>query len=174
MGKIEIDHTGSGGGITLSSDGTDLLLDGSAVGGGGGASSNTGTGNFIGGTDAGAALQSGAEYNTLLGNNAGNDVTTGDQNTAIGRDAMSRLTTGSRNVAIGVAAATYFNADDNVAIGNTALYGNVSTFVTGSSNVAIGRMPGRDITSGSNNVMIGNEAGNNLSLIHISEPTRRS
>ena len=33
MGKIEIDHTGSGGGITLSSDGTDLLLDGTAVGG---------------------------------------------------------------------------------------------------------------------------------------------
>ncbi len=33
MGKIQIDHTGSGGGITLSSDGTDLLLDGSAVGG---------------------------------------------------------------------------------------------------------------------------------------------
>lgn len=37
MGKIELDHTGSGGGITLSSDGTDLLLNGTAVGGGGGA-----------------------------------------------------------------------------------------------------------------------------------------
>jgi len=35
MGKIELDHTGSGGGITLSSDGTDLLLNGTAVGGGG-------------------------------------------------------------------------------------------------------------------------------------------
>jgi len=34
MGKIETDHTGSGGGITLSSDGTSLLLDGTAVGGG--------------------------------------------------------------------------------------------------------------------------------------------
>jgi len=34
MGKIEIDHTGSGGGITLSSDGTSLLVGGSAVGGG--------------------------------------------------------------------------------------------------------------------------------------------
>ena len=37
MGKIELDHTGSGSGITLSSDGTDLLLDGTAIGGGGGA-----------------------------------------------------------------------------------------------------------------------------------------
>ena len=36
MGKIEIDHTGAGAGITLSSDGTDLLLDGTAIGGGGG------------------------------------------------------------------------------------------------------------------------------------------
>ena len=34
MGKIEIDHTGSGGGITLSSDGTSLLLGGTAIGGG--------------------------------------------------------------------------------------------------------------------------------------------
>ena len=35
MGKIELDHTGSGGGVTLSSDGTDLLFDGTAIGGGG-------------------------------------------------------------------------------------------------------------------------------------------
>ena len=39
MGKIETDHTGSGGGITLSSDGTSLLLDGTAIGGGGGGAS---------------------------------------------------------------------------------------------------------------------------------------
>ena len=36
MGKIELDHTGSGSGITLSSDGTSLLLGGTAIGGGGG------------------------------------------------------------------------------------------------------------------------------------------
>ena len=36
MGKIELDHTGSGSGVTLSSDGTDLLLDGTAIGGAGG------------------------------------------------------------------------------------------------------------------------------------------
>ena len=41
MGKVEIDHTGSGSGITLSSDGTSLLLDGTAIGGGGGASAQT-------------------------------------------------------------------------------------------------------------------------------------
>ena len=37
MGKIELDHTGAGSGVTLSSDGTDLLLNGAAIGGGGGA-----------------------------------------------------------------------------------------------------------------------------------------
>ena len=36
MGKIELDHTGAGSGVTLSSDGTDLLLNGTAIGGGGG------------------------------------------------------------------------------------------------------------------------------------------
>jgi len=36
MGSINLKHTGAGGAITLSSDGTSLLLDGSAVGGGGG------------------------------------------------------------------------------------------------------------------------------------------
>ena len=34
MGVINLDHTGSGGGVTLSSDGSSLLLGGSAVGGG--------------------------------------------------------------------------------------------------------------------------------------------
>ena len=37
MGAINLDNTGSGSSITLSSDGTSLLLGGSAVGGGGGA-----------------------------------------------------------------------------------------------------------------------------------------
>ena len=36
MGSVNLDNTGSGSAITLSSDGTSLLLDGTAVGGGGG------------------------------------------------------------------------------------------------------------------------------------------
>jgi len=38
MGAVNIDNTGSGASVTLSSDGTDLLLNGSPIGGGGGAS----------------------------------------------------------------------------------------------------------------------------------------
>ena len=41
MGSINIDNTGTGADVTLSSDGTDLLLDGTAIGGGGGASAYT-------------------------------------------------------------------------------------------------------------------------------------
>ena len=37
MGSVNIDNTGSGADVTLSSDGTDLLLDGTAIGGGGAA-----------------------------------------------------------------------------------------------------------------------------------------
>lgn len=35
MGSVNLDNTGSGSAITLSSDGTNLLLNGTAVGGGG-------------------------------------------------------------------------------------------------------------------------------------------
>ena len=41
MGSINIKHTGSGSDIALSSDGTSLLLDGTAIGGGGGGSAFT-------------------------------------------------------------------------------------------------------------------------------------
>ena len=48
MGKVEIDHTGSGSGITLSSDGTSLLLGGTAIGGGGGSSPDLYAENYDG------------------------------------------------------------------------------------------------------------------------------
>ena len=41
MGAINVKHTGAGADIALSSDGTSLLLDGTAIGGGGGASAST-------------------------------------------------------------------------------------------------------------------------------------
>ena len=90
MGKIELDHTGSGGGITLSSDGTDLLLDGTAIGGGG-ASLELYAENYVSATTPAA---------------------TGDESVAIGNDAQatnlwafavgrSARATGSQSIAIG-------------------------------------------------------------------------
>ena len=52
MGKIELDHTGSGSGITLSSDGTNLLLGGTAIGGGGGGDPDLFDENYDGSTTA--------------------------------------------------------------------------------------------------------------------------
>ena len=59
MGKIQIDHTGAGGGITLSSDGTGLLVNGATVGGGGG------TSTFLGLTDTPSSYSGNA--NQLIG-----------------------------------------------------------------------------------------------------------
>jgi hypothetical protein len=92
MGKIELDHTGSGSGVTLSSDGTDLLLDGTAIGGGGGspdlfAENYDGTSTLPSATGTNAlALQDGA-------------VASANRSIAVGQDAVS---SGIYAVALGV------------------------------------------------------------------------
>jgi trimeric autotransporter adhesin len=90
MGKIELDHTGAGSGITLSSDGTDLLLNGTAVGGGGTA------------LELYAENPSSPTAPSATGTNA---VAIGNGSTATNTDAFAigRLTdaTGSGSVAIG-------------------------------------------------------------------------
>ena len=117
-----------------------------------GASSNVGTGNFIGGTNAGANLASGGNYNTLLGQEAGNDVTTGDDNVAVGYQALPVMTTGSDNIAIGRRSIySCTAADANTGVGHYSLY-NVNT---GYQNTSIGYKAGRGITSGYRNVAIG-------------------
>jgi len=114
MGKIELDHTGSGSGVTLSSDGTDLLLDGTAIGGGGGgadlyAAETTGStdptatgtlslaiGSSANGSGTNAvAIGNGAAagtYSVGIGWNAGN---TGSNNTIIGRTGSTAGTSGA-------------------------------------------------------------------------------
>jgi trimeric autotransporter adhesin len=74
MGQIEINHTGSGGTVVLSSDGTSLLLGGSAIGGG-------------------AAL-----YAVNESSPAGQPSATGDNAVAIGDGAQA---TGSDSFALG-------------------------------------------------------------------------
>jgi len=91
MGKIELNHTGSGSGITLSSDGTDLLLDGTAIGGGGG-----------------AALELYAENPsspTAPSATGANAIAIGDNTTASGEDAVAIgdniVASGLRSISIG-------------------------------------------------------------------------
>jgi len=108
MGKIQIDHTGSGAGITLSSDGTALLLDGAAIGGGG------------------TALELYAENPvsptapSAVGNNA----------VAIG---MGTQSTGINSVALGQSRASGAGSFAAAIANNTASYG-----ATGANSIAMG------------------------------------
>jgi hypothetical protein len=152
MGKIELDHTGSGGGVTLSSDGTDLLLDGTAIGGGGGspdlfAENYDGTSTLPSATGTNAlALQDGA-------------VASANRSIAVGQDAVS---SGIYAVALGVStdAINFFgtalgykaqtaSSDGATALTNSrasgsysfaaAIANNTSSYgATGSNSVAIG------------------------------------
>lgn len=124
MGKIELDHTGSGSGITLSSDGTDLLLDGTAIGGGGG-----------GGADLYAANESSPTAQpSATGTNA---IAIGDSAVSTGTDSFAlgkARATGARSFAVhtGTNIANGATTSDCIAIGEFAK-------ATNSMAVAIGR-----------------------------------
>ena len=86
--------------------------------------------------------------------------TIGTFNTAVGGSTLSTLLSGTQNVAIGVNALRYsIIGNKNTAVGTGALYRN-----TGSFNTAIGNLAGGGVTSsGSNNILIGFQAGSNIS-----------
>jgi len=138
MGKIELDHTGSGGGVTLSSDGTDLLLDGTAIGGGGG---------------GGSALE-------LYAENPSSPTApsaTGTNAVAIGDQSVSA---GTRSIALGDSYASGLNSFALSIDNNTSSYGATANNsiamgfqakATSSNAVAIGR---RAIASGFGGVAI--------------------
>jgi hypothetical protein len=112
--------------------------------------------------------------NTASGHNALRNNGTGFSNTAMGWNAIERCQYSINNTAIGTSAlrntgATGIGGWDNTAIGAGALYGNTTgtsntaigvhalySNMTGRGNAAVGSFAGRDLTSGSNNIMIAN------------------
>jgi len=118
MGSVNLDNTGSGSAITLSSDGTSLLLDGTAIGGGGSAlelyaeNPSTPTAPSVTGSNA-VAIGSGS-------------VSSGDRSIAIGNLANA---TSLRAFAVGVNA---------TASGSNAISMGGNSASSGSSSVAIG------------------------------------
>ena len=123
--------------------------------------------NTVLGDDALLNLTTGTD-NTALGFNALLSNTTGYRNTALGSQALTSNTTGVNNVAIGWQ--TLFSNEDgtsNVAIGYQALYQNTSGHSniaigdlalnanTGSANIAIGEFTGADNTTGNTNTAVG-------------------
>ena len=102
-----------------------------------GAFTNSGD-NIYAGTSAGAALEAGANYNFIAGNNAGEDISTGDYNLCLGKESGHAITTGEHNICLG------YKAGYDVAGQN--------------SNIMIGQQAGEHTTSHSN-VFIGHTAG---------------
>jgi hypothetical protein len=82
--------------------------------------------------------------NTVVGNSALRDNTTGSENSAFGGGALRQITTGAANTSIGFG--SMLNSETgagNTAIGNATLAGN-----NGSNNIAVGNSAGRYIAGG--------------------------
>ncbi len=90
-------------------------------------------------------------FNVAIGVDALVNNTTGSSNTAVGPLALKDNTTGNANTAVGVSALEFNTGGSNTAVGVSAL-GNS----TGSGNVAIGAGAGSFLTTGSNNICVGN------------------
>ncbi len=139
MGSVNLDNTGSGSAITLSSDGTSLLLNGSAIGGGGGGdpalykdNASSATTPVASGTNA-LALGNTA---VASGENAfaiGSDTdATGLNSLALGKGAQAVST---RCIAIGLNASA--QADRSIAIGNNGNVAN-ATYATAIGSGSVG------------------------------------
>ena len=173
MGSINLKHTGSGSAIALSSDGTNLLLDGTAIGGGGG-SPDLFNENYTTGTKPSAT--------------GANAIATGRQATATGADAfghgvnadaagqysvsfgvnseatgISAIAMGRDSVATGVQSFAGTNSRANGQHCTAFSIGNNSTSygAGGQYSVAIGKQS-KTTTTTTNNVAIGINAISNV------------
>jgi len=122
-----------------------------------------------------------AQYNTFLGLEAGrgdaSGSSVGNYNIAIGTqafylagynggDPLLPPQQAERNVCIGQEAGKYLRSNSNIAIGHFALQNYKATHYANEANVCIGDEAGKALdgttSASSNNVMIGSEAGTNL------------
>jgi len=124
-------------------------------------SDTAGTSNFVAGVNAGDAIASGGTENTLVGDDAGTEITTADACTAIGHNALATNTTSSYNTAVGHDALTSATGTYNTAIGPRNSGDQIST---GSKNTIIGDYSGNqgglDIRTSDNNIVISDGDGN--------------
>ena len=111
------------------------------------------------------SLTSGTD-NVGIGDNAGTALTDGHSNTIVGNEALKTADSAYLNVAIGENALG-LGSDmpaQNVAVGAHALEdlsGDAGS-AESISNTAVGHVAGRDITTGANNALVGNDAGGAL------------
>jgi hypothetical protein len=107
-----------------------------------------------------------AEENTATGAFALSSNTEGDFNTATGAFALLNNTTGVENTANGYRALS----GNATGVGNTAYGSQALVQTTGNNNIALGVHAGFNISTGSNNIHIGNVgAGNESGTIRIGD-----
>ena len=107
--------------------------------------------------------------NIAIGNEAGQDITgTGWQNVFIGANAGLDITEGQRNVVLGFdALKADTDSNENVAIGADALLAQTAgptASINSPRNIALGYQAGRGLTTGTNSIFIGRDAGNNTAM----------
>ena len=163
--------TGNGAVSVYASDNTDLVLD---INGYFAAPTDINNNTALGASAL--ASNSSGKFNTAIGDLALSANTTGSDNIAVGDGALQANTSGLTNTALGTGTlSSNTTGGSNVAVGGRALAlntaGGLNTAVgagalaaaTGDGNIAIGSNAGRNLTSSSNNIMIGHDgvAGDN-------------
>lgn len=181
LGLTDLDDVGSDGTngqvLTTNGSGSFTFQDAGGGGGGGGASSLNGLSDCLVDTDSlyvgevPAGLSGNPQANTILGIDAGNSLTTGDDNTFIGNKAGMLSTSGGNNTFIGEGAGEdNTTSPNNVYVGmrcggnatnrsNTAMGWSAFRNGDGQYNVAIGSSAGIGTNSGDFNTMIGGSTG---------------
>ena len=147
-GTTNLDAVDVDGAVNFASDVT--FADGADI-----ITASAGTSNFRAGVNAGNSIQSGGNYNVVVGDEAGTAITTGDANTAVGYGALSTEDTASRSTAVGYRALLTQNAGD-VNAGNTAVGFDAGFSIsTGVENTLMGFAAGDALTAADFNVAIG-------------------
>jgi hypothetical protein len=117
------------------------------------------TGSMILGHQTTGTLDA-AEYNVAVGITALDAITSGDANVAIGYDALTAGTAAAKNVAFGAYSLAASNGYNNVAIGykSGSSVGSNVDIAGGSNNVIIGHQAGVDDAEAGNRIVIGKDA----------------
>ena len=115
------------------------------------ANNNTGLGHEV------FNVLTSGDQNTAVGANAMDATTEGSNNTAVGFEALGKHTTGTDCTGVGRAAML----DNTTGSGNCAFGVEALENGDGCNNtVAIGKQAGRSISTGSNNMLLGTSSGN--------------
>ena len=127
-----------------------------AIGYGAGGAINSGDGNICIGFESGLNISGVGAYNTLIGTQAGQIITTGLRNIFVGQGGYN-MDTENDNLGIGHNAlgGAIAGGEFNVAVGNYSL----DALTSGDNNVALGYNAGSADTTGYANAFVGYQAG---------------